>query len=679
MIDHVHALPEGYRLQEYTITGTLGFGGFGITYSALDTNLDKIVAIKEYLPGELAARVDGSTVSAKSEQDKESFDWGLDAFLNEAKTVAKFDHPNIVRIHRFFKQNGTGYIVMEFIEGRTLSSVLKEQGALDESEIRVWLWPVMDGLKIVHKAGYLHRDIKPQNIMMRKDGRPCLLDFGAARMAMGGMTRSLTAIMTPGFAPLEQYETKGNQGPWTDIYALGAVMYGCIAGHKPKDALDRIRNDALETPESGSKRTYSQGLLRGITIALSMQESDRPQNIDALLKILDAPEESTLIMTETPEAQSSVVATMRKPKKPEPTPPRPSPAPKPPKHKHVDVESEKSEASESKGIGEWLVIALLPILIIAFGVYWWMGDREDSLSNQASIAQAEQNPETVEQKLQSKPSNEAYSIQVQREPEQAVQKPVSEPSVEPLYEGINVRSDPPGASIFVDNEFVGVTPVNLQSFEAGRTARIRLQLEGYEPKQQIVTAPNTGSGDVSLILQKVVQKYALTIEPEPADAKVMILNIKSRYQPGLLVEPGRYQVEVSKIGFVAQKRWIQISDRNVTKRITIEKESPRATVSSLNDDQILLPSSAQLCKMPTAPPPIPKFPSKADLLRAQKNVKQFQAEMEVFRTCINRDIESDKLSPGNKQAINNAHNYSVDMEERVARLFNDAVREYKNR
>lgn len=153
MIDHIHALPEGYQLQEYTITGTLGFGGFGITYSALDTNLDKIIAIKEYLPSELAVRTDGSTVSAKSEQDRDSYDWGLERFLDEARAVARFKHPNIIQIYRFFEQNGTGYIVMEFIEGRTLDSILGEQSTLEETEIRRWLWPVMDGLKVVHAAG----------------------------------------------------------------------------------------------------------------------------------------------------------------------------------------------------------------------------------------------------------------------------------------------------------------------------------------------------------------------------------------------------------------------------------------------------------------------------------------------------------------------------------------------
>ena len=127
MIDHVHALPEGYQLQQYTVTGTLGFGGFGITYSALDNTLRRVVAIKEYLPSELAVRLEGSTVSAKSEQDKDSFEWGLERFLDEARTVAQFDHPNVVRIYTFFEQNGTGYIVMEFIKGKTLAYVLKEK------------------------------------------------------------------------------------------------------------------------------------------------------------------------------------------------------------------------------------------------------------------------------------------------------------------------------------------------------------------------------------------------------------------------------------------------------------------------------------------------------------------------------------------------------------------------
>jgi formylglycine-generating enzyme required for sulfatase activity len=378
MIDHVHALPEGYELQEYTITGTLGFGGFGISYSAQDNNLDKIIAIKEYLPSELAVRLEGSTVSAKSDQDTENFVWGLDRFLAEARVVARFDHPNIIRIHRFFEQNGTGYIVMEHIEGQTLAALLKERKNLEETEIRAWLWPVLEGLKVVHKAGFLHRDIKPHNIMMRDDGRPCLLDFGSARMAIGGRTRSLTSIMTPGYAPLEQYETRGNQGPWTDIYAMGAVMYSCISGRKPPEVMDRVRNDSLDAPETGSGKTYSNGLIRGVKAALALQESERPQSLDSWLEMLDGPEEETKIIPKTVKTKPAETATRIMPKKADPEPTKPRPLWKP------NADEAGRDSKPPNRIEKWLAVAFVSVLIMASGFYWWKGDRTGKPDTQAT-------------------------------------------------------------------------------------------------------------------------------------------------------------------------------------------------------------------------------------------------------------------------------------------------------
>lgn len=313
MVEHVHALPIGYHLKEYTVTRILGFGGFGITYEAIDENLEKRVAIKEYLPSDLAVRTQESTVSAKSDRDQDGFEWGLDRFLNEAKVVAKFDHPNIVKIYRFFKSNGTGYIVMEYIDGRTLSSILRQFGKLDESQIRAWLWPIMEGLKIVHEAGFLHRDIKPQNIMIRDDDHPVLLDFGSARLALSGKTQSLTSVMTPGYAPLEQYSSHGDQGPWTDIYALGAVMYFCVRGEKPADALDRISKDHLVQLDHHDFERYSRNLCDGIMWALGMREDNRPQTLDQWLELLDDPSEEVTRVWKEPDPEKAETTRLHKP------------------------------------------------------------------------------------------------------------------------------------------------------------------------------------------------------------------------------------------------------------------------------------------------------------------------------------------------------------------------------
>ena len=202
MTDYLHALPPGYRIEEYELVRVLGSGGFGITYLGYDHHLDKAVAIKEYLPNDLAVRTDNNSVLPKSTQDKADYEWGLARFLNEAQTLARFDHRHIIKIHRFFRVHGTGYSVMEYAEGETLSEMLQRKGTLTEVELKRILFLILDGLEAVHDADFLHRDIKPGNIIIRDDGSPVLIDFGSARQAVAGKSRSVTAIVTPGYAPI---------------------------------------------------------------------------------------------------------------------------------------------------------------------------------------------------------------------------------------------------------------------------------------------------------------------------------------------------------------------------------------------------------------------------------------------------------------------------------------------
>ena len=173
MNDHHNALPVGYRLGEYEIQTVLGSGGFGVTYKAYDGNLDKQVAIKEYLPPDFAVRDGRTTVKPKSSANKDDYEWGLDRFLDEARTLARFDHPHINKVHRFFKDNGTAYLVLEYIEGDMLADLLKGKGRFNEAGIRRMLDELLDGLAAVHQAGYIHRDIKPANIIFRRDGSAC--------------------------------------------------------------------------------------------------------------------------------------------------------------------------------------------------------------------------------------------------------------------------------------------------------------------------------------------------------------------------------------------------------------------------------------------------------------------------------------------------------------------------
>ena len=230
----LHALPQEHRLQEYELVRVLGFGGFGMTYLGFDHHLDKAVAIKEYLPSDLATRTPNHSVAPQASHFRDDFQSGLKRFLDEAQTLARFDHRHIVKVHRFFKAHGTAYIVMEYAEGKTLSAYLTSKGTLSEAELKGILYPLLDGLAVVHGANFLHRDIKPGNIVIRdEDYSPVLLDFGAARQVTG--ERSLSVIHTRGYTPIEQYERRGNQGPWTDLYALGGVCYRALTGQVAGD------------------------------------------------------------------------------------------------------------------------------------------------------------------------------------------------------------------------------------------------------------------------------------------------------------------------------------------------------------------------------------------------------------------------------------------------------------
>ena len=276
----INALPNGYRLQEYELVRVLGFGGFGMTYLGYDHNLDKPVAIKEYLPSDIAIRTGDYSVVPQASEFQSDFAWGLDRFMDEARTLARFDHRHLVKVYRFFEAHNTAYIVMEYAEGETLSAYLNRKGILTEDELKAILHPILDGLEAVHRADFLHRDIKPGNIVIRDaDHSPVLIDFGAARQAVGAKSRSVTSIVTPGYAPIEQYESRGNQGPWTDIYALGGVCYRALTDDVPVPAMDRARRDPLVPVSDRCKGHASHPFLAAIDHALQVDETARPQSV----------------------------------------------------------------------------------------------------------------------------------------------------------------------------------------------------------------------------------------------------------------------------------------------------------------------------------------------------------------------------------------------------------------
>jgi TPR repeat protein/serine/threonine protein kinase len=286
---NVIALATGTQLDGYRIVDVLGAGGFGITYLGEDVAMGRRVAIKEYLPGELATRArDGRTVTPIDAERAEGFAWGLKRFLEEARTLAKFEHPSIVTVFAFFEANGTAYYVMRYVEGESLDRIVPLGSVLEEKRVKALLFPLLDGLEAVHAAGFLHRDIKPSNIFVRRDGTPILIDFGSARMALSGHTKTLTAVLSPGYAPFEQYHADGAQGPWTDLYALGATLYRCIVGVTPPEAALRVNARARNKPDpllkvtEAAGRRYDPALLAAIDACLNLNEEDRPQSVNAL-------------------------------------------------------------------------------------------------------------------------------------------------------------------------------------------------------------------------------------------------------------------------------------------------------------------------------------------------------------------------------------------------------------
>lgn len=287
------ALCAGTSIGGFEIRKVIGTGGFGVTYEAFDTSLERAVAIKEYCPQGIAAREPGNTtLRANDPEHEDAFNYGLNRFLDEARTLAKFQHSSIVHVHRFLEANGTGYLIMDFEQGQTLWSVLRRHAPLDEVAVLALLKPLLEGLRVVHEQSFLHRDIKPANILMRDKGAPVLLDFGAARLAMEQQSGELTVMLTPGYAPIEQYSATDQQGAWTDLYALGGTAYHCMIGQAPMAATERIARvhstqaDDVNARLQDARGRYSAQLLQTVRWMLEPMAQRRPENADQVLSEL---------------------------------------------------------------------------------------------------------------------------------------------------------------------------------------------------------------------------------------------------------------------------------------------------------------------------------------------------------------------------------------------------------
>ena len=285
VLDSRLTLPPNTVLDDsYRIERVVGSGGFGITYVAEDVNLGTQVAIKEYYPFDFGDRDATMSVRPKSDRHTKTFQWGRSNFLQEARNLARFEHPSIVRVTRVFEANSTAYMVMRFEQGQSFEEWLRSLGRFPtQEELDAIVAPLLEALQMMHKENFLHRDIAPDNIIVRADGSPVLLDFGAARRAVAEMSRSLTGIVKAGYSPHEQYSSDSRlQGPWSDLYALGGTLYRAVTGTPPEEATLRVDDDRMPPAVQAAKGKYRKDFLNAIDACLKVRGSERPQSVTQL-------------------------------------------------------------------------------------------------------------------------------------------------------------------------------------------------------------------------------------------------------------------------------------------------------------------------------------------------------------------------------------------------------------
>ncbi|MEB5973438.1 serine/threonine protein kinase [Pantoea dispersa] len=305
-----NALPAGYRFNEFEIKEVIGGGGFGIVYRAWDHQLERTIAIKEYMPVSLAVRGADLALELRGERFQKLFNAGRNSFIQEARLLARFNHPGLLHVLRFWEENGTAYMGTLYYSGMTLKEwQLTSPDSIDEAWIRRLLPPLFGAINTIHTAGYLHRDISLDNIQIQENQLPVLLDFGSARKEIGNLSDETEIMLKPGFAPIEQYSEEGEveQGPWTDIYALGAVLHTLITGHAPPVSVVRCIEDNYQPLVERKPEGYSLPLLHAIDCALAMKPEDRPQGIDAFARLIDLPvsDVEALVTTFPVESQSA--------------------------------------------------------------------------------------------------------------------------------------------------------------------------------------------------------------------------------------------------------------------------------------------------------------------------------------------------------------------------------------
>jgi serine/threonine protein kinase len=315
-LEHRLALPGDFQLDRYRLLRVLGSGGFGITYLA-EARPYPVVAIKELFPKDFATRSDEYRVIPHGPSSQEKLDWAKARFVDEARTLERLQHPNIVPVQRYFELLDTAYLVMKFISGQHLNEWIKTHPRPTEEELRGILLPLLDGLEYIHQQNFLHRDVSPENVILTTEGQPILVDFGSARKAISG--RTLTTVVRPGYSPIEQYQKTTPQGPYTDIYALAGIIVHAITRKEPPQAVDRAGARDKFTPLAARFRDkYSKRFLEAIDAGFAASPERRPQNVAAWRQMFPKPEPPKV--RRDPHRSRPVVAPTIKPVRPKQQP-----------------------------------------------------------------------------------------------------------------------------------------------------------------------------------------------------------------------------------------------------------------------------------------------------------------------------------------------------------------------
>jgi|GEM_PF-2428290 len=440
--DDVTILPVGSRLAEFEITALIGQGGFGTVYEAHDHVLERTVAIKEYLPVSLSTRQRDGTVRPLSKNHRETFELGMNSFINEARLLAQFDHPALLKVHRFWQEHGTAYMVMPYYRGPTLRQALAAMpGRANEEQLLSIIDELTQAIAVMHRANCYHRDIAPDNILLLEGlNRPVLLDFGAARRVISDKTQTITAILKPGYAPIEQYAEMPDmpQGAWTDIYALAAVLHVAITGHTPPPSVARLLTDSYTpvAPNTQLQQQFSTRLLTAVDAGLAVRPEARPQSVGAFRTLLGLSEGVTTTTQRSEPITASVSG--------------------------KNAVAAPAPVSKKNNMPRMAMAAIPVLLVLAAGFAWWMRGGEaspvadvpkDKTATETKVLPPptlpteESAPAPTNQALVPAPANQAPIPAPANQapiPEPANQAPIPEPTNQaPIPEPVNQTTTAP--------------------------------------------------------------------------------------------------------------------------------------------------------------------------------------------------------------------------------------------